>query len=228
MIDTANGGALMDKTPVAVRYLIFNIASNTQQFGIRGAAPSRMVNEIGAVDNLRLENQLIELPMVSNTQQFGIRGATPSRIVNEIGAVDNLRLENQLIELTSLVDISTESSRIKVGHMIVNNLEGSSTGQIRVKGNTQLQNSNPARACLKVKIPTAIVPTAVAIESATTRQLTISGGLDEQKPRPVDAESEPKADSLVPQQARSTPLPFPTETLSARKAKSDKDLLTMF
>ncbi|RDX93070.1 hypothetical protein CR513_24713, partial [Mucuna pruriens] len=58
MIDAASGGALMDKTLVVARHLISNMASNTQQFGIRGASQSRMVNEIGAVDNLRLENQL--------------------------------------------------------------------------------------------------------------------------------------------------------------------------
>ncbi|RDY01190.1 hypothetical protein CR513_15517, partial [Mucuna pruriens] len=36
MIDVASGGALMDKTPTAARHLISNMASNTQQFGIRG------------------------------------------------------------------------------------------------------------------------------------------------------------------------------------------------
>ncbi|RDX61942.1 hypothetical protein CR513_59780, partial [Mucuna pruriens] len=36
MIDAVSGGALMDKTLVAARYLISNMASNTQQFGVRG------------------------------------------------------------------------------------------------------------------------------------------------------------------------------------------------
>ncbi|RDX97350.1 hypothetical protein CR513_19882, partial [Mucuna pruriens] len=61
MIDAASGGALMDKMLAAARHLISNMASNTQQFGIRGAIQPRMVNEIGAVDNLTLENQLTEL-----------------------------------------------------------------------------------------------------------------------------------------------------------------------
>ncbi|RDX91426.1 hypothetical protein CR513_26599, partial [Mucuna pruriens] len=56
MIDTVSGGALMDKTPAAARHLISNMASNTQQFGIRGPSQSRMVNEIGAASNQRLEN----------------------------------------------------------------------------------------------------------------------------------------------------------------------------
>ncbi|RDX93402.1 hypothetical protein CR513_24339, partial [Mucuna pruriens] len=51
MIDAASGGALMDKTPAAARHLISNMASNTQQFGIRGPNQPRMVNEIGAASN---------------------------------------------------------------------------------------------------------------------------------------------------------------------------------
>ncbi|RDY10499.1 hypothetical protein CR513_04972, partial [Mucuna pruriens] len=61
MIDAASGEALMDKTPATARHLISNMASNTQQFGIRGPNQPRMVNEIGAASNQRLENQLTEL-----------------------------------------------------------------------------------------------------------------------------------------------------------------------
>ncbi|RDX74825.1 hypothetical protein CR513_45384, partial [Mucuna pruriens] len=61
MIDPASGGALMDKTLATTRHLISNMASNTQQFGIRGANQPRMVNKISVVDNLRLENQLTKL-----------------------------------------------------------------------------------------------------------------------------------------------------------------------
>ncbi|RDX89256.1 hypothetical protein CR513_29041, partial [Mucuna pruriens] len=56
MIDAASGGALMDKTPMATRHLISNMASNTQQFGIRGSNLSRSVNEIDADSNQRMEN----------------------------------------------------------------------------------------------------------------------------------------------------------------------------
>ncbi|RDX76045.1 hypothetical protein CR513_44005, partial [Mucuna pruriens] len=37
MINATSGGALMDKTLVAIRHLISNMGSNTQQLGIRGA-----------------------------------------------------------------------------------------------------------------------------------------------------------------------------------------------
>ncbi|RDY06997.1 hypothetical protein CR513_08941, partial [Mucuna pruriens] len=43
MIDAASGGALMDKTPAAARHLISNMASNTQQFGIRGPSQTQML-----------------------------------------------------------------------------------------------------------------------------------------------------------------------------------------
>ncbi|RDY10127.1 hypothetical protein CR513_05402, partial [Mucuna pruriens] len=62
-------------------------------------------------------------------------------------------------------------------------------------------------------MPTTTIPTATTTESAATRKLAISRGPDEaicykelpqqaapqQNPRPVDAESEPEADSLIPQ-----------------------------
>ncbi|RDY01401.1 hypothetical protein CR513_15278, partial [Mucuna pruriens] len=48
MIDAASGGALMDKTPAATR----------------GAIMNKIVNEVGTIDNLRLENQLIELTLL--------------------------------------------------------------------------------------------------------------------------------------------------------------------
>ncbi|RDX99514.1 hypothetical protein CR513_17425, partial [Mucuna pruriens] len=59
MIDAASGGALMDKTPTAARHLISNMASNTQQFGIRGPSQTRMVNEIGLTELTSLVRQLV-------------------------------------------------------------------------------------------------------------------------------------------------------------------------
>ncbi|RDX96609.1 hypothetical protein CR513_20706, partial [Mucuna pruriens] len=62
MIDAESGGALMDKTLAVERHLISNMASNTQQFGTKGGVvTSRVVNEVGAFDNLRVENQLTKL-----------------------------------------------------------------------------------------------------------------------------------------------------------------------
>ncbi|RDX82797.1 hypothetical protein CR513_36360, partial [Mucuna pruriens] len=61
MIDATSYGALTDKKPAVGRQLMSNMANNIQQFRTKGAGPSRAVNEAGAIDNLRLENQLTEL-----------------------------------------------------------------------------------------------------------------------------------------------------------------------
>ncbi|RDY13839.1 hypothetical protein CR513_01190, partial [Mucuna pruriens] len=83
MIDVASGGALMDKTPTAARHLISNMVSNTQQFGIRGPNPSRLVNEIGAASNQRLENQLTEL--TSLVRQLAVSQHYPATVAKVCG-----------------------------------------------------------------------------------------------------------------------------------------------
>ncbi|RDY04725.1 hypothetical protein CR513_11523, partial [Mucuna pruriens] len=69
MIDAANGGALMDKTPVA--------------FGVKGPSQTRMVNEIGATSNERLENQLTEL--ISLMRQLAIGQHQPTIVAKVCG-----------------------------------------------------------------------------------------------------------------------------------------------
>ncbi|RDX84435.1 hypothetical protein CR513_34510, partial [Mucuna pruriens] len=46
MIDAASGGDLMDKTSTVARHLISNMASNIQQFRIKGAITNKAVNEL--------------------------------------------------------------------------------------------------------------------------------------------------------------------------------------
>ncbi|RDX74951.1 hypothetical protein CR513_45229, partial [Mucuna pruriens] len=78
-----------------------------------------------------------------------------------------------------------------VGHMIANNLEGNSSSQVRVKGNIQLKNSDPPRACLRLSVESKIlsttIPTVATTKSAITGQLTIFKGPNEvvgnKKPR---------------------------------------------
>ncbi|RDX88855.1 hypothetical protein CR513_29488, partial [Mucuna pruriens] len=71
MIDAASGGALMDKTTAAARLLISNMASNTQQFRVRGGAnTSKNVSEVNTFNDQRLENQLIELTSLVSDNGF--------------------------------------------------------------------------------------------------------------------------------------------------------------
>ncbi|RDY11794.1 hypothetical protein CR513_03492, partial [Mucuna pruriens] len=130
-------------------------------------------------------------------------------------------------------------------------------------------------------ISSTTFPTIATIESANSRQLTISRGPDEaisnkqpelantvsqlqsigssnlpsqtipnprgnasaitlrsgkelpqpapqQLPRPIEADFELDANSQMPQQDKTIPLPFPTQTLSTRKHESGEELLRMF
>ncbi|RDX71407.1 hypothetical protein CR513_49260, partial [Mucuna pruriens] len=83
MIDVGSGGDLMDKTPAAEQHLISNMASNMQLFGTRGTITPRMVNEVGMIDNLRLENQLTEL--TSLVRQLAIGQLQPIATVKTCG-----------------------------------------------------------------------------------------------------------------------------------------------
>ena len=55
MIDAAGGGALVDKTPIAARDLIANMAENSQQFGSRMITGTRGVGEVSHTDSHWLE-----------------------------------------------------------------------------------------------------------------------------------------------------------------------------
>ncbi|RDX98850.1 hypothetical protein CR513_18184, partial [Mucuna pruriens] len=83
MIDATSGGALMDKTPAAARHLISNMTRNTQQFGVRGASQLGMVNEISAIDNLRLENQMTKL--TSLVRQLTVEQHQPNIVARVCG-----------------------------------------------------------------------------------------------------------------------------------------------
>ncbi|RDY14748.1 hypothetical protein CR513_00134, partial [Mucuna pruriens] len=63
MIDAASGGALMDKTPVATRHLISNMASNTQQFGIKGVVQP----------GCRIRNTKHHLSNSNNNKEFQLK-----------------------------------------------------------------------------------------------------------------------------------------------------------
>ncbi|RDX91061.1 hypothetical protein CR513_26988, partial [Mucuna pruriens] len=88
----------MDKTPEATRHLISKMASNTQQFRIRGASQPWMVNEIGVVDNLRLENQLTELTSLHPTDMCPTLQETESDHLENVGAIGGYQYGRQLYQ----------------------------------------------------------------------------------------------------------------------------------
>ncbi|RDX69800.1 hypothetical protein CR513_51034, partial [Mucuna pruriens] len=144
MIDAASVGALMDKTPV--------------EFGIRGASQSWMVIEIGAVDNLRLENQLTKL--TSLVRQLAVGQPQPSIASRVCGICTSMEHPTDMCPTLQ----ETESDHPesigaiggyqygKVDSLIINNLEGNHFGQGRVKGLMRLSDLDLPQMYLKLKV----------------------------------------------------------------------------
>ncbi|RDY05053.1 hypothetical protein CR513_11145, partial [Mucuna pruriens] len=190
MIDVVSGGALMDKTLAVVRHLISNMASNTQQFGIKGASQPRMVNEIGVVDNLRLENQLTELTSLVRqlvvgqhqpniaTRVCGICTSvehpidmcptlqeTESDQPESVGAIGGYQYGKQLYQIRKATISAKAESRAIYRSMI--------------RIHTECASKTNRLSTIDSAISSITVPTAVATENATSRQFAIFGGPNE-------------------------------------------------
>ncbi|RDY10421.1 hypothetical protein CR513_05054, partial [Mucuna pruriens] len=162
MIDAASGGALMDKMPAAARHLISNMASNTQQFGIRGASQSRMVNEIDAIDNLRLENQLTDL--TSLVRQLAVGQHQQSIVARVCGICTSVEHPTNMCPTLQ----ETESDHSKsVG--AIGPSQGPYAAQRFGLG------PNAPQGLTGTIVPT----TTTTTENASSRQFTISRGPDE-------------------------------------------------
>ncbi|RDX99961.1 hypothetical protein CR513_16919, partial [Mucuna pruriens] len=193
MIDTASGRVLVDKTPTTVRLLISYMTSNTQQNGIRGVSPSRMVNEISVVDNLRLENQLTEL--TSLVRQLAVGQHKPSIAAKVCGICTFVEYPTDMCPTDMCPTLQeTESDNPESIGAIGGYQYGKQLYQSRQFDNQQFGRAICGSAiwiCSKCTskskwlsatestIPGTTVPTTATIESAITRQLTISGGPDE-------------------------------------------------
>ncbi|RDX73365.1 hypothetical protein CR513_47044, partial [Mucuna pruriens] len=136
MIDATNGGALIDKMPIVARHLISNTASNTQQFGIKGAGPFQMVNEVGAIDNL-----------TSLVRQLAIGQHQPSIAARVCGICTSMEHPT---------DMFPTFNHTRVDNLIINNLEGNNFGQVQVKGHMWLND---------LDLPQVYLPTKVVIGS---------------------------------------------------------------
>ncbi|RDX96570.1 hypothetical protein CR513_20744, partial [Mucuna pruriens] len=179
MIDAASGGALMDKTPPATRYLISNMASNTQQFGIKGPSQSRMVNEIGAASNLRLENQLFEL--TSLVRQLVVGQHQPNMAAKVCGICTSVEHPSDLCPTLQ----ETKSDQPENFGAIVWKTTISARTESRALCSSEIRTYTEYASRIS-KLPTAesaipsnTFPIEATIENTTSRQFSISGGPDE-------------------------------------------------
>ncbi|RDX84629.1 hypothetical protein CR513_34294, partial [Mucuna pruriens] len=153
MIDASSREALMDKTLAAARHLISNMVSNTQHFGIRGPNQSRMVNEIGAASNQRLENQMTEL--TSLVRQLVVGQHQPAMAAKVCGICTSVEHPLTCAPLSKKLSWTnqriTGNSCIRIGHLIVSSMEDIHFGQDRIRGYTQLSNSGPHQIHIRDK-----------------------------------------------------------------------------
>ncbi|RDX70780.1 hypothetical protein CR513_49934, partial [Mucuna pruriens] len=93
--------------PAAARHLISNMASNMQQFGIRGPSQTRMMNEIVVASNQRLENQLTEL--TSLVRQLAVGQHQPAMAAKVCGICTSVEHPTDMCPTLQ----ETESDQIK-------------------------------------------------------------------------------------------------------------------
>ncbi|RDY00807.1 hypothetical protein CR513_15961, partial [Mucuna pruriens] len=185
-----------------------------------------MVNEVGVIDNLRLENQLTELTslvrqlVIGQYQSSAIAKVcgictsvehptnmcptlqeTKSDHLESVGAIGGYQYRNTTIPTTTTTDsVITRQLTIYGGpDEVVRNEQPRSAGS----GNL------PSQTILNPRGNTSVVSLRSGKELPQV--------VPQQRPRPIVAESELDADSQVPQQDRSIPLSFPTQTILARK-----------
>ncbi|RDX84897.1 hypothetical protein CR513_33979, partial [Mucuna pruriens] len=273
MIDAACGGALMNKMPAVVRHLISNMASNI------GAIMNKVVNKVGAVDNLRLENQLIKLTslvrqlVISQHQQIppvkiceictsvehptdmcptlwkpirptavsnSYRSSSSQRqyVVPRFGPMPNMPASNHnyyqqsgprylaLLFQQQQQQMPTQNNSPSMEEWMKFQQNMNATMHDLKMQISQLANSSAGSG----NLPTQTIPNP---KGGNVSVVTLRSGKELQvaprlKPNPTDTESKPDANSRVQQQARTTPLPFPSRSLSARKPETNEDLLKMF
>ncbi|RDX68935.1 hypothetical protein CR513_52019, partial [Mucuna pruriens] len=177
MINVASGGALMDKTPATARHLISNMASNTQQFRIKGPSQSRMVNEIGAASNLRLENQLSEL--TSLVRQLAVGQHQPNMVAKVCGICTSVEHPTDLCP--TLQEIESDQLEIvgTIGGYQYRKAESRATFSSTIRILTECASRTNRLSSINPTISSTNVPTTATIENATSKQFSIYGGPDE-------------------------------------------------
>ncbi|RDX99939.1 hypothetical protein CR513_16933, partial [Mucuna pruriens] len=179
MIEAASGGALMDKMPAASRHPISNMASNTQQFGIRGVGQPRMVNEIGVVDNLRLKNQLTEL--TSWVRQLAIGQHQPSIAARVYGICTSMEHPTNMCPTLQEIESDHPKSVGTIGGYQYGKQSAKSRAlcSLTIRICPECTSNSKWLSTTEFAILDVTVPTTATIENATSRKLTISGGPNE-------------------------------------------------
>ncbi|RDY01171.1 hypothetical protein CR513_15541, partial [Mucuna pruriens] len=180
MIDATSGGALMDKTPTTARHLISNMASNTQQFGIRGPSQPRMVNEIDVASNQRLENQLAKL--TSLVRQLVVGQHQPTMAAKVCGICTSMEHPTNMCPTLQETESDQTENVGAIGGFQYGK-QPTESGAIRsstIRVHTEYISETSRLSTADSAISGTTFPTTTATtENVYSRQLSISRRLDE-------------------------------------------------
>ncbi|RDY13312.1 hypothetical protein CR513_01779, partial [Mucuna pruriens] len=248
MIDAAIGGALMDKTSVATRHLISNMASNTQQFGIRRANQSRMLTELTSLVRQLVVGQhqpsvvarvcgictSVEHP----TDMCPTLQETESDYLESVGAIGGYQYGKQLYQSRSsdIQQFGKQPFRPGPSQRPYAAKSSTTTPQYQTPPFQQqqqrmlAQGNSPSLEDLMNNLPSQTIPNPRGNASVVTLRSgkALPQPAPQQLPRSTDVDSELDADSRVLQQEKIVPFPFPTWAVSTRKPNCDEELLRMF
>ncbi|RDX97982.1 hypothetical protein CR513_19172, partial [Mucuna pruriens] len=159
MIDVASGGALIDKTPAVARLLISNMASNTQQFGVKGGVGT--LRNL-AFDDQRLENQLTELTSLVRQLAAGQHQQAVQRVCGICTLVEHLTCM-----CPTLYEFETESTKC-VGTLGGGHQYGSAAYNAKVWTNWDHAGSESSQlSTVGTKIPGTSTPPTAELANAT-------------------------------------------------------------
>ncbi|RDY09016.1 hypothetical protein CR513_06692, partial [Mucuna pruriens] len=120
-----------------------------------------MVNKVGAIDNLRLENQLTKLTSLLESVVFVLPWSTPLTCAPHCNKLNQTILKSTIWK--AVVSTESESRAIPSSKIWTWPEHASESKQLSAES----------------KIPIATVPTTATTKCPTTRKLAISGGADE-------------------------------------------------
>ncbi|RDX95018.1 hypothetical protein CR513_22509, partial [Mucuna pruriens] len=221
------------------------MAGNTQQFGIQGGAnTSTVISGVNTFNNLRLENQLIEL--TSLVRQLAIRQhqQVAQRVCGICTSMEHptdtcpILQKNELENIEFVgADSNLEDSCIRTGSLIISNFRGNRTSRIRIEDLDQPRRIKPIINSKDLGGTTGRhgEPNAVSQfwndhlpdDSKSERELAWRG-YEAVESYHTEVETQPGADSQLQQPAKSVPLSFPNRAILAKRYEIDEDLLKLF
>ncbi|RDY05745.1 hypothetical protein CR513_10383, partial [Mucuna pruriens] len=215
MIDAANRGALMDKTLAATRHLISNMAIWKATISARAETRALCSSTIRTYPKCTSRsNRLL-------TTDSTIPGTTvPIVAIIKSASSRRLTVFGRPNEVVSSKQLGVPTKYELQQYAVPTKYEHHHLGPQDTKKTSARSSNLPSQTIPNLRGNASVVSLRSGKELP---QLA-----PQQLPRSTVTDFEPDADSQVPEQDKTVPLPFPTRTIPTRKPESNEELLRMF